>query len=108
MRKELTADKNDWISWNNTLFQKGDILIIHQRVVVEPHPQYPNRKDTGKVLAEPEDELIVMGADCIGCFVRNKSHPERNFEVPANCPKGDEWMYDCWLCMNVSATLVRE
>lgn len=107
MRKELTAAKTDWISWDNTLFKEGDILIVHERCVVDAHPDFP-RSDVGKVLAEPEDHLIVTGADCIGCFVQNKSHPERNFEVPKNVHPSDAWQYDRWMCRDVSATLVRD
>lgn len=107
MRKELTPDKKDWIAWDNSLFKKGDILVIHERVVVQAHPDFP-RSEVGKVLAEPGDELVVVGADCIGCFVKNKSHPERNFVVPEGVHPADAWAYDCWMCQDVSATLVRE
>lgn len=107
MRRELTKDKKDWFSMKNDIFKPGDILIIHERVVVEAHPDFP-RQDVGKVLAEPGDELVVMGSDCIGCFVQNKSHPERNFEAPDGTHPDDRWEYDRWLCKEASATLVRE
>lgn len=96
--RELTPDKKDWFSMKNDIFKAGDILIIRERIT---HP-------SGKVLCEPEDHLIVIGADCCGCFVQNKTRPELNFKVPENCPKGEEWLYDCWSLSDVSATLVRE
>ena len=57
MRKELTADPWDWFSMKNDIFREGDILIIHERVVVREHPDLPVRQEVGKVLAEPGDRL---------------------------------------------------
>lgn len=97
MRRELTAAKKDWHSMRNDLFEKGDILVMKERIV---HP-------SGRVLCEVGDCLEVMGADCIGCFVMNKSRPELNFSAPKGTNKETAWVYEWWHLFEVPATLVR-
>jgi hypothetical protein len=99
MNIELTKNHKDWISWDNTLFHEGDILITHEQIRMH---------DSNQVIAEIGDELIVVGADCIGCFVQNKTHPELNLKAPENCPEDMIGLYDCWMMMDTHATLIKK
>jgi hypothetical protein len=98
MNIELTKSHSDWVSWENTLFQKGDVLITHEKICMHTSNQ---------VLAEIGDALMVVGSDCIGCFVKNITHPELNLKAPENCPEDMIGLYDCWMMMDTAATLIK-
>jgi hypothetical protein len=100
MNIELTPNRKDWISWDNSLFHKGDIIITHETI-------HYHKDSSNQVLAEIGDELIVVIADCIGCFVQNKTHPELNLKAPENCPEDMIGLYDCWMLTDIRATLIK-
>ena len=113
-RKLSKGNKSDWFDMKNQTFKKGDIIAAEEDIFYDADRDHKGWtpdiiRDFERVEGHPiekgmvqrcaiGDHLKVVGADCIGAFVLNVTHPEMN-------PR-DRKGQSCWLVSDINATLI--